>query len=76
MTLAREMGILPTLATVGSLRTWLKIMFTPASTIHYVDEYFDRQSIDRQPVYTPAILIAFLSLMRLLGFPFRLIKRP
>ena len=50
-------------------------MFTPASTIHYVDEYFDRQSIDGQQVYTPAILIAFLSLMRLLGTPFRLIKR-
>jgi dimethylaniline monooxygenase (N-oxide forming) len=72
--LAGEMGILPTLAAVGSLRTWLKIMFTPASTIHYVDEYFDRQSIDQQPVYTPAILIAFLSLMRLFGLPFRFVR--
>jgi len=72
--LAQEMGILPTLAAVGSLRTWLKIMFTPATTIHYVDEYFDRQLIDQQQVYTPAILIAFLSLMRLLGTSFRLLK--
>jgi hypothetical protein len=72
--LAREMGILPTFATVGSLRTWLKIMFAPASTMHYVDEYFDRQAIEREKVYTPVILLAFLILMRLLGFPFRLIK--
>jgi len=72
--LADEMGIMPTLANVGSLRTWLKIMFTPTSTTHYVDKYFDRQSIERQQVYTPVILLAFLTLMRLLGSPFRLIK--
>jgi dimethylaniline monooxygenase (N-oxide forming) len=73
--LAREMGILPTLGTVGSLRTWLKIMFTPASTTHYMDHYFDHQTIDRQKIYMPEILIAFLSLVRLLGYPLRLIKR-
>jgi len=72
--LAHEMGIMPTLATVGSLSTWLKIVFTTVSTTHYVDEYFDRQSIDQQKIYTPVILLVFLSLMRLLGFPFRLIK--
>jgi cation diffusion facilitator CzcD-associated flavoprotein CzcO len=72
--LARDMGILPTLGTVKSLGTWLKIMLTPASTTHYLDEYFDRQSIDRQKVYTPGILVAFLGLMRLVGFPFRFIQ--
>jgi hypothetical protein len=73
--LAREMGILPSLASVRSLRTWLKIMLTPISTTHYVDQYFDQQSIDRQKIYTPATLLAFLTLMRLFGFPFRWIKR-
>lgn len=73
--LAKEMGSMPTLATVKSLRTWLKIMFTPASTIHYVDKYFDKQSIERQKVHTPVILLALLTLMRLLGYPLRLIKR-
>jgi len=73
--LAKEMGSLPTLATVGSLGTWAKIMFTPASTIHYVDQYYDRETIDRQKVHTPVILLAFLTLMRLLGYPLRLIKR-
>ena len=73
--LAREMGIMPTLATVKSLRTWLKIRLAPASTTHYVDTYFDQQAIDRQPVYVPAILIALLTLIRLLGYPLRFIKR-
>jgi len=72
--LARQMGILPTFATVRSLRTWLKIVLTPISTIHYTDEYFDPLAIDRQKVYTPVILIAFLALMRLAGLPFRWIN--
>jgi dimethylaniline monooxygenase (N-oxide forming) len=72
--LAREMGIMPTLANVGSLRTWLKILLAPVSTIHYTDEYFERQAIDQQKVYMPGFILAFLSLVRLLGFPFRFIK--
>jgi len=72
--LAREMGIMPTPDTVRSLRTWLKIMLTPISTIHYMDEYFDQQAIDWQKIYMPVFLLAFLTMMRLLGFPFRLIK--
>ena len=72
--LAREMGIMPTLGTLRSLRTWLKIMLTPISTLHYMDQYFDRQALDRQKIYTPILLIAFLTLMRILGFPIRLIK--
>ena len=73
-TLAQEMDIMPTLSTVKSLRTWLKIMLAPISTTHYMDEYFDKQTIDREKVYTPFILIAFLALMRPLDYPLRLIK--
>ncbi len=73
--LAREMGIMPTLASVRSLRTWLKIMLAPISALHYMDEYFDQQAIDREKVYMPFFLLAFLALMRAPGFPFRLIKR-
>src|SRR5258706_5189911 len=73
--LAQEMNIMPTLATVKSLRTWLKVTLAPASTTHYMDKYFDRQAIDRQAVYTPVILLLFLALARLLGYPLRLIKR-
>ena len=68
--LAREMGIMPTLKNVRSLRTWLKIMLTPISTLHYLDEYFDPKEIDSQTVYMPGILVAFLSIMRALGLPF------
>jgi len=64
--LAKEMGTMPTLANVKSLRTWLQVIFTPASTFHYLDKYFDRQLIDEQEVHTPVVLIAFLTLMRLL----------
>ena len=69
--LAREMGIMPSLTTVRSLRTWLKIMFTPASTIHYLDEYFDPLEIERQKVYMPAVIIALLTLLKLLVSPFQ-----
>ena len=72
--LAKEMGSMPTLATVKSPSTWLKIMLTPISTLHYIDEYFDQQALDRQKVYTPVVLLALLTLMRLLGSPLRLIK--
>ena len=73
-TLAKEMGILPTLANVKSLRTWLKILLTPASTTHYVDEYFDPQAIARQQIYPPSILTALLILMQPLGLLIRILK--
>jgi cation diffusion facilitator CzcD-associated flavoprotein CzcO len=73
--LAREMGIMPTPRTVGSLGTWLKIMFIPASTTHYVDQYFDRRSIERQKVFTPFLILALLSLLRLFEHPLQFIHR-
>ena len=73
--LARAMGILPTLSKLKSFKLWLKIMLVPASTTHYVDQYFDRVAILRQKVYTPPVLIAILIVLRLCGLPFRLIKR-
>ena len=73
--LAKEMDILPTLANTRSLRTWLKIMMIPASTTHYVDEYFDAQGIREQKIYTPPILIVLLCLLRLAGNLVRLLTR-
>lgn len=73
--LACEMGVLPTLRAVGSLRTWLKIMLAPASTTHYLDAHFDPQAVARQQIHTPPVLIAILTLMRLFGLPFRFFKR-
>jgi hypothetical protein len=73
--LAREMGIMPTPGTVRSLRTWSQIMLTPISTFHYLDEYFDRQAIDREKIYMPFTLLTFLGMMRILGSPFRLFRK-
>ncbi len=69
--LAHEMGIMPTLANVKSLRIWLKIMLSPITTIHYVDEYFDPQAIERETVHAPTLLLALLILLRPLDYPFR-----
>lgn len=73
--LAHELGIMPTLKRVKSPHVWLKIMLTPASTTHYVDQFFDPQALVCQRVYTPPILLALLIVMRLLGFPLRLLKQ-
>jgi cation diffusion facilitator CzcD-associated flavoprotein CzcO len=71
--LAREMDTMPTFANVKSIKTWLNIMLTPASTVHYLDEYFDKALIDKQKVHTPFILIAIMSLARIVDYPFRLL---
>jgi len=72
--LAREMHIMPTLSEIRSLKIWWKIMVTPISTVHYIDQYFDQAALDRQQIYMPPALITFLTLMRSLSFPLRLIK--
>jgi hypothetical protein len=71
--LAREMQIMPTLANVRSLQAWIKIMLAPASTTHYVDEYFDQQNIKQQNAYSPAILTALLILLQPLEYLFQLL---
>lgn len=73
--LAREMNTMPTLVNVKSLKTWINIMLTPASTVHYLDEYFDKALIDNQKIYTPFILITIMSFARIVGYPFRLLKQ-
>jgi dimethylaniline monooxygenase (N-oxide forming) len=73
--LARDMGIMPTFAKVRSPKTWLKIMLTPASTIHYVDQYFDGDAIQHQKVFTPPIILALLTFLRLFDYPLRWISR-
>jgi cation diffusion facilitator CzcD-associated flavoprotein CzcO len=73
--LAKEMGTLPTLAKVKSIKTWLNIMLTPASTVHYLDKYFDKDLIINQKIYTPFILIAIMSFARMVSYPFRLLKQ-
>lgn len=73
--LAKEMGTMPTFANIKSMKTWMNIMLTPASTVHYVDTYFDKELIDKQKIHTPFILIAIMSFARMVSYPFRLLKQ-
>lgn len=70
------MGEFPTRAKVGSLRAWLKIQLAPASTHHYVDAYFDRESIEGEKVHMPALIVILLGAVRVLGYPLRRVGRP
>ena len=73
--LAAELGIMPTPDKLESLGAWLKLMLVPASTTHYVDDYFDKGGLERQQVYTPAVLSAIMLLVQLLALPLRQLKQ-
>lgn len=75
-TLAREIGIMPTAQSVGSRRLWRKLMLVPASTTHYVDEYFDANAIVQQKVYSPALVTALLRIIRARLALRRRLRRP
>jgi len=62
--LARRMGTYPTLKKVGSLRRWIRIQLSPASTLHYMDEDYDPAFIDRLPICTPGVLNLLLAVIR------------
>ncbi len=72
--LARDMGIMPSPRNV-SLKTWLKIMLVPASSTHYLDEYFDKERLEHEKVYMPSILIVAMLLIRLLLVPWHYLRR-
>ncbi|MCG8480205.1 MAG: FAD/NAD(P)-binding protein [Spirochaetales bacterium] len=73
-TLAREMGIMPSRERVGA-RVWSKLMLIPASTTHYVDEYFDENDIAHQTVYNPAVITGILHLIRVMVAVRRRVRR-
>lgn len=70
--LARMMGSYPSLRKVGSLRRWLKIQFSPASTLQYLDEDYDPREMDAQVIHTPPVITLLLLLIKLLiDWPYR-----
>lgn len=70
--LARTMGTYPSLRRAGSLRSWLKIWLSPASTLHYLDEHYAPSFVARQPIHAPASITALLLLLKLLvDLPYR-----
>jgi hypothetical protein len=73
--LARRMGTYPSLRSAGSLRSWLKIWLSPASTLQYVDESYDAAFMARQPIHAPVIITALLLLIKLIDIPYSLLAR-
>jgi dimethylaniline monooxygenase (N-oxide forming) len=71
-TLAKKMATYPSLKKVGSLRRWLRIMLSPASTIHYIDEDYDPESINHLPIHTPPLINSLLFIVKL----FDLMSKP
>jgi hypothetical protein len=72
--LARLMDAYPSLRKVGSLSRWLKIQLSPASTMHYVDDDYDAQSIDAHAIHSPPVITMLLTLIKLIDWPYRLVK--
>jgi hypothetical protein len=71
--LAKRMGIYPSLRKAGSLRSWLKIWLSPASTMHYLDENYDADFLAEQPIHAPAIITVLLLLIKLGDLPYSLL---
>jgi hypothetical protein len=69
--IARLIGTLPTLKRVGSLRRWWRIMRSPASTTHYLDNDHDPDFIDALPVHTPALITILLMIIKAIDLPCR-----
>ncbi len=72
--LARRMGSYPSLRRLRSPRLWLKSMLTPASTLHYVNDDFDPDFIQRQRVHSPLLIVALLLLVKVFDLPYRLVR--
>ncbi|MCW1926596.1 FAD/NAD(P)-binding protein [Luteolibacter arcticus] len=73
--LARMMSSYPELRKVGSLRRWLKIQLSPASTLHYLDEDYDPRQMDTQVIHSPRVITVLLFLIKLLlDLPYRALR--
>ena len=72
--LANKMETYPSLKRLKSVRRWIKILLSPFSTMHYFDEDFDPDYIDKQKVYSPLIITALLVLIKFFDIPYTKIK--
>lgn len=69
--LAKMMGTFPSLRNVGSLRRWVKIQLTPASTTHYLDEDFSARETENEKIHSPAVITALLVGVAILALPYQ-----
>jgi len=47
----------------------------PATTFHYVDEYFDKQAIQQEKIHTPALILALMILLTPLSWLIGLLRQ-
>ena len=74
-TLAKKMRSYPFLRSVKSLKLWLKILLSPASTTHYLNENFSSDALRQQCPYTPKLLIVALIAIKAIDLPYSAYKR-
>ena len=73
--LARLMNCYPTLQRVGSPIRWLRMMVTPATTLHYFDDHLPSTTTSRTPVHSPAVITLLLLLIKPFDLAYRIFHR-
>ena len=73
--LAKRMGTYPSVRRAGSLRSWLKIWLSPASTLQYIDENYDAEFTAKQPIHSPGLITVLLLLIKLVDIPYTLSRK-
>jgi len=70
--LAGMMNCEPSLRRVGSFRKWMHMMLSPATTIHYSDEYLSGRNVSHEPVYLPWLFTAIMLLLKPIDWVYRI----
>ena len=73
--LAKMMGTFPSLLGVGSLKRWMKIQLSPASTTHYLDEDFSPEETGNGKIHSPWIITALLVVIGIFTLPYLLLNK-
>ncbi|MGJ8642826.1 MAG: FAD/NAD(P)-binding protein [Luteolibacter sp.] len=58
--LAKMMGTFPSFRNVGSLKPWMKIQLSAASTTHYLDEDFSPEKTENETIHSPPLITLLL----------------
>ena len=70
--LARLMQEFPGLRAVGSLRSWIRIQLSPATTMHYLDRHRSvLKGGNKAPIYLPSALIFLLLALKPIDWLYR-----
>lgn len=74
--LSRWMSVYPTRRAAQSLRDWIVMQLTPATTMHYyLSDRSMRKSLAHTKVYMPAVLIAFLVMLKPVDWAYKVFKQ-